>query len=103
VGDEHLHHLLPLGRIGGQHILLGEPPPALRAEQQVQGDGRLRVLGQQEVGVLQLGRVLDVPGDQEVCRQQPVGLVVGHRDYALVDHAHEQDRRRRPLLLGERR
>ena len=45
---------LPLA--GGARVLLGEAPPALRAQQQVEGRGRLRMRAEQEVGVLQVLR-----------------------------------------------
>ena len=52
--------------------LFDEPPPALRREHEIEGRGRLRMIGQEEVGILQVVRRLDLAGEQEVRRQRAV-------------------------------
>src|SRR5262249_6741357 len=76
-------------------VLLREAPPALRAQEQVHGDRRERVVAQQEVGVLEFLRPADLAREQEVRRHRAQRLVVGQRQSGLVDHLYQRDRPRR--------
>ena len=80
-------------------VLLREPPPALRPQEQVE---RLRSLGlwaEQEVGVLQVVGAADLGAEQEVRRHGPVGLQVGEVDDGAIHHAEQDDGGGRLLVL----
>ena len=102
VGDEHAVHFRPVRRVRRRMFCSANRRQPCVPSSRSRATAGLRVIGQQEVGVLQFGRVLHVAGEQEVRRHQAIGLVVGHRDDALVDHADQQHRRRRPFLLVHR-
>ena len=65
-------------------FLLGETPPALRAQEQIERGRRLGVRAQQKIRILQVFGPAHL-GRQEIVRgHRPVSLLVGQRDHTLI-------------------
>ena len=66
-------------------MLLGEAPPALRAQQQIEGHRGERVIGQQKIRVFQVVGPADLGGQIKVRRQAAGRLFVGQLEHAVID------------------